>query len=471
MKRLLFTSFILTIFLSHIAFCDMGDDLVANRVGVDLLWYEISPYNSRAYVKTHQELMAELGSKWLRVDIRWSVVQPRRGVFNWNILDEFFKQTLEFNYLFTVYCDAPWAMIDRSGSSSSFPRDVNDYITFLKALVSRYGDRVRLWQIENEVELEGFWSGDMNEYFMLLQAAHKVIKGVNSKLYVVAPGITGDLDLRTHSGESERWIDALLVRGRGFCDIFDIHLYREYRTYSERLQYVRGKMQEYELILPIIVSELGGPDMRSDLPEEAWASIFRKKNELQRTTDLDDAAAYNKARVEFKTYQMDTYRNNPSTSIYFDASRRSEFEKLQAEDIIKRYVLVFANGGEIAFYHKLRHAKPEEQWSEFGYMRLVDDEVGDDKMLGFYALKKMTEKIGSFKEVRTRNVGNGNMIFQFINSNNEVIICWNENGSEVTVPWEKTHVTVTDIFGNTEPVVIQDGKITLDLSSTPIYVE
>ena len=105
--------------------------LFTNRFGVNLLWYEISPYNTKPYVRVHHQLMGEMGAKWLRVDVHWDLVEPRKGRYNWAMLDEFFLKPTGFEYIFTIYCDAKWATGARKMLPSRYPKDIHEYTEFL----------------------------------------------------------------------------------------------------------------------------------------------------------------------------------------------------------------------------------------------------------------------------------------------------------------------------------------------------
>ena len=168
----------LIVLLALPSWAEAPSTLFINRFRVNLLWHEIPPYNAKPYVEVHHRLMKEMGAKWLRVDVHWDLVEPRKARHNWSILDEFFLKRTGFEYIFTIYSDAKWATGVRKTLPSRYPMDRREYREFLRSVVTRYKDQVKLWQIENEAELSNFWSGSKEEYVTLLKAAYKTIKGV-----------------------------------------------------------------------------------------------------------------------------------------------------------------------------------------------------------------------------------------------------------------------------------------------------
>lgn len=78
------------------------------------------------------------------------------------------------------------------------PRDYNKWAGLIKALTQhfteRYGaEEVKTWYFEvwNEPNLSGFWSGSQEEYFKLYEYSVKAIKGVNSAYRVGGPATAG----------------------------------------------------------------------------------------------------------------------------------------------------------------------------------------------------------------------------------------------------------------------------------------
>jgi xylan 1,4-beta-xylosidase len=143
--------------------------------------------------------------------------------FQWQMIDRVFDTMLEIGVRpFVELNPMPSALA--SGSQTMFhfkmnvtpPRELSEWEQFIEAFtrhcVERYGLReVKEWYFElwNEPNLKGFWSGTQEDYFEMYRHTVQAIKGVDADLRVGGPA--------TAQG---RWIPELIA----FCDQEDLAL-------------------------------------------------------------------------------------------------------------------------------------------------------------------------------------------------------------------------------------------------------
>ena len=98
---------------------------------------------------------------------RWSNIQPRRGVFDWNILDRLVAGAREAGLpvLYTMGATPGWASPDGpptaydDGSRTTPPRSMADWRTFVRAVVKRYRYRIEAYELWNLANSPRYYSG------------------------------------------------------------------------------------------------------------------------------------------------------------------------------------------------------------------------------------------------------------------------------------------------------------------------
>jgi hypothetical protein len=160
------------------------------------------------------DLMASSGVETVRTVFDWSDAQPggRGTAFDFTRTDGVVRRAALRNIdLLPVVIYAPrWARAYRNRFTSP-PKSRSDYVTYLAALVERYGPDgtfwtdhpelpvhpVREWQIWNEPHLPAYWDapekgryGYTRAYPLLLRASHNIVKTLDPGAKVVLAGIT-----------------------------------------------------------------------------------------------------------------------------------------------------------------------------------------------------------------------------------------------------------------------------------------
>ena len=211
----------------------------------------------------------ELGVRTIRVPLQWQFVKIRPGEYDWSSIDRFVKaaRTKQIEVLFTIRTtfreqkEAPKTRPKKGtiqGSQINPPSvDAKEWAYFIETLAYRCRGEGVNYEIENEVNSEAFWKGDLEEYLELLKSGYDVIKKADPQAKVLASamgcGITRHFQSESERREAlkrhDKWLKAILSTKK--FDVVNIHDYYfpseivanglSFRSYLEHVQDVVKK--------------------------------------------------------------------------------------------------------------------------------------------------------------------------------------------------------------------------------------
>jgi hypothetical protein len=182
------------------------------RVGIDEAY---RPF----YVSAH-ELEADFnaikasGAKWVSFDFDWSTVQAAGPTsYDWAPIDRAVNAADRRGLKVLGIPDytPSWARAPRTDNKYP-PRNLDDYVTFVKAAVARYAPKqVHTWAIWNEPNNPVFWKPkpDVAAYSDLLKASYPAIKTVDPSATV----LTGGTAPATGTLSPASWLSGLYAHG------------------------------------------------------------------------------------------------------------------------------------------------------------------------------------------------------------------------------------------------------------------
>ncbi|NQX66895.1 fibronectin type III domain-containing protein [Paenibacillus alba] len=159
-------------------------------------------------------------------------LEPSRGTFNWTAFDEHINKLQSYglemigNIVFTPQWASPHPedttiYIAVPGYASYAPVDMNDFVVFLQALVTRYGDRIKKWEIWNEPHLKGgsiFWNDTPEKFVELLKTGYETIKSIQPDSEIWIGGMGGFRYLPFYNEllrlGGDRYFDKLSLHGK-----------------------------------------------------------------------------------------------------------------------------------------------------------------------------------------------------------------------------------------------------------------
>lgn len=161
---------------------------------------------------------------------RWASLQPQPGAYEWTVLDRLVAGAQQAGLPATlVFGGTPaWAAPHgpkapySDGSRSAPPDDLTVWDDFVRALVSRYRDRIEAYEVWVHANDARYYTGSTETLVEMTRRASRVIKATDPKAVVVCPSITG---LWTDEGRRmlRRFAE---LRGYDHCDIAGLNLHQ-----------------------------------------------------------------------------------------------------------------------------------------------------------------------------------------------------------------------------------------------------
>lgn len=188
---------------------------------------------------------ASWGAKWVRQGFFWSEVEPQRHVWHWEWTDRYVRRANErgLKVLAVLDYSVPWF------------QSLNDYLTYVRAVVHRYRGRVAGYEIWNEPNLGTFWRGSRQDYVKMASAALSVIGEEDpGALTVVGALSLVPLD----------WLEALQQGGLlARADFLSIHAYglnaeASLQEVDQALAFLRGHRDKARLMITEVGYPTGG---------------------------------------------------------------------------------------------------------------------------------------------------------------------------------------------------------------------
>ncbi|MHB1000317.1 MAG: beta-galactosidase [Armatimonadota bacterium] len=255
-------------------------------MGVYLYRYQNDPIGAKMMTKAAEMAMAA-GVKWSREEFMWSAIQPERGKFDWSRYDKVVDTA--YSHGISVY-----GLIDYwSEWTKPYTQEgIKDYTDYCRALVTRYKDRIKYWEIWNEPNIF-FWPGPKEVYPELLKAAYKTIKEVDPNAHVLGCSTAGiDHD----------FIKMVMDAGAPF-DILTIHPYRAHlddERFIQELKDVHALTSQVDgKPKPVWITEMG---WSTDIP---YGVTERRQASLLARTYLCTAASQAASNVSWYDFRED----------------------------------------------------------------------------------------------------------------------------------------------------------------------
>jgi hypothetical protein len=158
----------------------------------------------------------------VRRSARWSRIEPRQGAFAWAWPDGWVAEHEAHGVeTLAILSSAPtWA----APTPQSFPDDLNDYLNFARAFVSRYKGRIAAYEVWNEPLLWG-WTPEQTKAMHV--AVYPVIKDADPAALVVGVAKDGFPVCGKGFAGANAWFDAVISDPamRASMDVLSWHTY------------------------------------------------------------------------------------------------------------------------------------------------------------------------------------------------------------------------------------------------------
>ena len=159
---------------------------------------ETSPFGLITRLSHTDVLRAKkLGVKWVRLhdfstDTWWHNVQPRPD--QWIVNEGAIRQALEagIEILGTLGAAPPWAYGPVEGTPPFYgpypPNDWQDYVSYAERIMAHFKGRIKVWQVWNEPNHEGYWLGSPEEYAHMVRLTAEAARRVDPEIRILAGG-------------------------------------------------------------------------------------------------------------------------------------------------------------------------------------------------------------------------------------------------------------------------------------------
>lgn len=222
---------------------------------------------------------ADIGVRWLRIDVAWSSVQPDSpDEYRWDAIDRIVRHANARNIaiLALITYTPEWAQSDVCrGTKKCEPRDPSEFATFAGEVAKRYTPYgVYHYQIWNEPNMRFFWASGANpeRYVALLKESARAIRAVNNRATIVSGGLAAATSENGNMPARE-FLENMYENGaRGSFDILGYHPYsyplapHYYALSSPWSQIadtewsIRSVMEEYgDSAVQVWITEYGAP--------------------------------------------------------------------------------------------------------------------------------------------------------------------------------------------------------------------
>jgi hypothetical protein len=400
--------------------------------------------------------------------------------------------------LIAILSSSKWAVERPSALLPPSPAtDLEDYHRFIRDLVRHCNGRVRYWQNDGEPNSPVFWSGTKEQFVAQLKVFHQAVKEGDPSAVVVVGGYDGLFGppgayqfLSQQAGLD--FFDYVFKTGSNAFDVFDLHLYVDPYTIMARVDIMRPKMRALGYEKPIICTEYGGPGFYAFRENSKYISLMTpwKQSMLQTGASglpTPDQSGSNRIADIYKN--MSTLP--PATQMFLlgcSPELEAKYNRIQARDMVMRNVFGFAAGVQKMFYWEVTLAqryRDNLMTLMYGKTGLLGDENGSlqKRTPTAEAYQRMAKVFNGVRAVRQISVPGKPSLFFFEmdrGARGPAFVIWERRGAfggEEAPPvpfdwaWTTKPPTTVDALGQVVPVQVADGRLHLNVSATPIFIE
>lgn len=273
--------------------------------------------------------------------VSWPDLEPRPGEWNFEILDRYVELAAQHQVeiLLPLGLTPRWASARPTESSAysplvgddgraAEPKNIEDWRNYVRTVATRYKGKIRNYEIWNEPNATGFYSGTVDQMVALAREAYQILKQVDSSITVVTPAATGG-DTGPDWVDGTSWLDEFFSKGGGaYGDAIGYHFYvipQPPEAMSPLIERVKGVMAQHGLSQkPLWNTESGWfyPKIITDEQEAAayvarsyllnwaggvsrlyWYSWDGASNGILRMIDPDDRTELKPAAIAYAELQ------------------------------------------------------------------------------------------------------------------------------------------------------------------------
>lgn len=139
--------------------------------------------------------------RFIWITVPWNIVEPEKGIFNWEFADDFVDSILaceDLELAFRISSYSEWATLPppprpvfKRAPASTAPKNPQDYYDFMFNLARHFKGRVTRYAIEEEAHAENvYWGGTPEQYMELLATAYLAVHDADPDAIVQDSGLS-----------------------------------------------------------------------------------------------------------------------------------------------------------------------------------------------------------------------------------------------------------------------------------------
>jgi len=357
------------------------------------------------------------------------------------------------------------------------PKNPEEYNNFIRKMVKRYKDKVKYWQIENEVYDNTyapayFWDGTKEEYIEHLRSAYATIKQTDPKAKVVCQGFGGQMlvDIDNIYPKAREFFEYIMREIKDCCDLIDFHQYLQPKDAYKMIEMLKDEMAKNSYRKEIICTEAGDIDL------VLFSNYFMKPNQNipiiekllsmpEVSKKIEDIRKFGVTHEEFKEVAAFLKQNKES---------RSLIEKYQAENLIKRMAITLSQGIKQVHWASIKDYALQKSPDWYHLIMSLTDSDGRKKP-HFYTYKLLIEKMEDF--IGAEEISRNPAVVRFNLKDKQIYVAWSDRGEEFfdfSGYIQSSNAKMTNIIteqGERNPQVQSIPANSIKLTSEPVLIE
>ncbi|MFZ4827567.1 MAG: beta-galactosidase [Phototrophicaceae bacterium] len=171
--------------------------------------------------ETWMNELKKLNMPWMKLQVRWEVVEPQKGQFDWTALDIALAEATKANIkvMASVVTAPNWSREQGVNlESHGPPANYQDYTNFLRAVLEKYPNQIHAVEVWNEQNIDREWTSLRgivpSDYVNLLRQSYDTIKSIDPGIIVISGALspTG-FDNRINAWDDFAYMDAMIAAG------------------------------------------------------------------------------------------------------------------------------------------------------------------------------------------------------------------------------------------------------------------
>lgn len=441
--------------------------------------------------------LRSLGAGWSKVYLFWNQLEPEKGRYDWTALDAYVAQLKSPDEgLVSLFSASQWATRTAVPMLPPSPaKSLDDYYRFVHDAVSRVKGRVRYWQNDSEPNNPVFWAGTADEFVAQLEVFARAVRDADPDAVVVCGGYDGVFNVpgQPPIPGQERglaFFDTVLRKGAKSFDVFDMRLYVSPYAIPTNVAFMRKKMNDLGYDRPIVCTEYNGPGFYGFAENRKYFSLVANWAAAVASTTSGAPARSAESQNGVAALYANPEALAPQTRMFMrDAPPElaAKFQRLQSRDLVMRNVLALSAGVRRTLFWDLAHDTSDRDsvmTLMYGNLKIEDfaNGVASKRYPTADAFRRMAAELDGAETVRRVEVPERPSVFLFEVTRRgraPLHVVWErrdafsgEDAPPVAVSWAWTgeSPSAVDALGASVAATVADGKVSLPVGATPVYV-